>query len=319
MILSVGEILADMIGGERNGEIIYERKAGGAPFNVACAVKKFGGSSAFAGCVGDDLIGDFLIDYAKSRNLDALYIEKSRDRNTTLAFVQLDKSGERSFCFYRKNTADYALANLDNGKLNRADIVHIGSLMLSEKSGVKYAKNLAKRAHALFKTVSFDVNFRTDIFRDREEAASRYREIIKLADIVKLSGDEVELFGGYVSDFEDKLICISLGESGSEWRYRGKSGKVKSVAVKPVDTTGAGDAFFAGVLAGLDGTPKDGWTPEFLNGVFFKANVCGALNTLKKGAIDGLPDKPEIDKAVEEVALRAQNGSDAIDAHGVRK
>ena len=61
MILCAGEILADMIGAERDGVFVYERKAGGAPFNVACAVKKFGVKSAFAGSVGDDIIDNLII------------------------------------------------------------------------------------------------------------------------------------------------------------------------------------------------------------------------------------------------------------------
>lgn len=66
MILCVGEILADMIGTEKDGSFYYERKAGGAPFNVACAAAKFGADTAFIGSVGDDLIGDFLIGFAKT-------------------------------------------------------------------------------------------------------------------------------------------------------------------------------------------------------------------------------------------------------------
>ena len=66
MILCIGEILADMIGEEKNGTLTYERKAGGAPFNVACALKKFGADVLFVGKVGDDLIGDFLIKFAKN-------------------------------------------------------------------------------------------------------------------------------------------------------------------------------------------------------------------------------------------------------------
>ena len=65
MLVCIGEILADMIGEEKNGIITYERKAGGAPFNVACALKKFGADVKFVGSVGDDLIGQFLIKYAK--------------------------------------------------------------------------------------------------------------------------------------------------------------------------------------------------------------------------------------------------------------
>lgn len=305
MILCVGEILADMIGAENGGSYFYERKAGGAPFNVACGIQKFGGHAMFAGSVGDDLIGEFLIDFAKDRNLDGLFIEKRQAENTTLAFVQLDKSGERSFCFYRKNTADYRLPELPDETLKKADLIYIGSLMLSEDCGFTYAVNLAKRAHGLNKKVCFDVNFRTDIFRDAEFAKERYSRLLKLADIIKFSEDEVGIFGEeYLnSELKDKLLCISLGEKGSEWRYRGGSGRVGTIPVKPVDTTGAGDAFFAGVLKGLDGAAQKDWTAEFLNGVFAEANVCGALNTLGRGAIDCLPDRAKIEAALKKATL----------------
>lgn len=301
MILCVGEILADMIGTYREGNFSYERKAGGAPFNVACGIKKFGGHSVFAGSVGDDLIGDFLFDYAKGKGLDGLIINKLHDRNTTLAFVQLDEKGERSFCFYRKNTADYILPEISDEELKNANMVSIGSLMLSEDCGFEYAKKLARRVHSLNKTVCFDVNFRTDIFRDKQTALMRYSEMLDAADIVKMSEDEIKIFGEkYISDrLADKLVCISLGSEGSEWRYRGKTGRVKSICVKPVDTTGAGDAFFAGVLTGLDGTGD--YSPELLDKVFAKANVCGALNTLGRGAIDCLPDKEAIEAALKEL------------------
>ena len=83
-----------MIGEEKNGIITYERKAGGAPFNVACALKKFGADVKFVGSVGDDLIGQFLIKYAKDFGMDTDYIHKNADRNTTLAFVELNEEAQ---------------------------------------------------------------------------------------------------------------------------------------------------------------------------------------------------------------------------------
>ncbi len=300
MILCAGEILADMIGAERDGVFVYERKAGGAPFNVACAVKKFGVKSAFAGSVGDDIIGGFLKDFVKSVKLDGLCLESDAQRNTTLAFVQLDRHGERSFCFYRKNTADYRMPEIPDGLLDSADIVHIGSLMLSEDEGAAYAARLAKRASSAGKTVSFDVNFRTDIFKDKESAVSRYKTMLEAADIVKFSEDEVEIFGQDYIDgrLKEKLVCITFGGNGSEWRYLGRRNAVPSVKVKPVDTTGAGDAFYAGVLSRLDGLQKSEWTDGVLNHALKFGNVCGALNTLGRGAIDSLPDLGMIQKTL---------------------
>lgn len=297
MILSVGEILVDMIGGEKDGVFCYERKAGGAPFNVACAAAKFGAKSGFVGCVGDDTVGTFLEKFAQEQNLACAYVKKNDTVNTTLAFVELDKNGERSFCFYRKNTADYRLPEIPDDIFAQADIVHIGSLMLSEPQGEAYALRLAQKAKSAGKLVSFDVNFRDDIFRDTQAAVAVYKKLIEQADIVKLSEDETEIFTKeYVESLTQTLVCVSLGGDGSEWRYCGKRAKVPSISVKPVDTTGAGDAFYAGVLSKLDGKCKAEWTAELFDQAFRFGNICGALNTLGRGAIDHLPDLRQIEK-----------------------
>lgn len=297
MILCIGEILVDMIGGEKDGSFCYERKAGGAPFNVACAVKKFGADSGFIGCVGDDTVGKFLKNFVDGQELSYSYVKKDERYNTTLAFVELDKTGERSFCFYRKNTADYQLPAIPDEAFAKAKIVHIGSLMLSENVGKKYAIATAKKAKRAGKLVSFDVNFRDDIFRDRQSAISIYKKMIELADIVKFSEDETEIFGqDYVDGLSQKLVCISLGGKGSRYQYRGASNVVPTVPVTPVDTTGAGDAFYAGVLSQIVDVPMADWTKEVLDSALRFGNVCGALNTLGKGAIDCLPTKEEVEK-----------------------
>ena len=296
MILCVGEILVDMIAQENNGTVSYLRKAGGAPFNVACAIAKFGGEAAFVGSVGNDTIGKFLCNFIKKQNLKDFYIEQYQNRNTTLAFVDLDEAGERSFCFYRKNTADYKMQPVSASVIEKANIVHIGSLMLSEESGVNFAIETCNLAHKLGKLVSFDVNFRTDIFRNTEEAVKSYKIMLDKADIVKFSEDEVEIFTEeYVNSLTDKLVFITLGKHGAEWRYKGEKGFYKTTSHKPIDTTGAGDAFYGGVLTMLDKVSVSGWTNEYLTKTVKFANVCGALNTQGKGAIDNLPTLTEIE------------------------
>lgn len=302
MVLSVGEILADMIGEVKNGITFYERKAGGAPFNVACAVQQFGGDAGFVGCVGNDLIGSFLVDFAKKRNLDELDIQVNDMVNTTLAFVELSEEGERSFCFYRKNTADYQITSVNEDIIKKANIVHIGSLMLNEESGKKFAAELCDTAHKLGKIVSFDVNFRTDIFKDTESAVKSYKIMLDKADIVKFSEDEVEIFTEeYVSSLTDKLVFVTLGKRGAEWRYNGRKGFYKTTSHKPVDTTGAGDAFYGGALSMLDKVSVDEWSDEYLTKTIKFANVCGALNTQGKGAIDNLPTLDVINEEMAKI------------------
>lgn len=109
MILCIGEILADMIGSKREQSMRFDCFAGGAPFNVACGIAKLGCRAAFFGCVGNDAVGRFLREYADGVKGLQSRISVSPDRNTTLAFVTLSEEGERSFSFYRRHTADYAL------------------------------------------------------------------------------------------------------------------------------------------------------------------------------------------------------------------
>ena len=286
-----------MIGEEKNGIVTYERKAGGAPFNVACGLKKFGADVKFVGSVGDDLIGKFLINYARDFGMDTTYIHQNTERNTTLAFVELNEEGDRSFCFYRKNTADYDMPPLSDELIGMADIVCIGSLMLADEKCVEYALDIIDRAHSMGKTVAFDVNYRTDIFRDKDSAVRTYKKILAKADIVKFSEDEVETFTEeYVNTLCDKLVLITLGKDGSEWRYNGKRSQVPTITVKPVDTTGAGDAFFAGALSVIDKNMGAPISEHLLNDALRFGNIAGALNTTGRGAIDNLPDLDTVNK-----------------------
>ena len=185
MIVCVGEILADLIAKETEEGIVYSRHAGGAPFNVACGVKKLGGNAEFYGSVGNDLIGKYLKEFASRRGLGA-HIRSIPDRNTTLAFVDLDESGDRSFCFYRKNTADYRFDESAIGEIvEKADIVHLGSLALGEEEGRAFYDRLIAAAKRAGKRVSFDANYREDIFPDRNEALKFYGKYLAAADILK--------------------------------------------------------------------------------------------------------------------------------------
>lgn len=298
MIICTGEILVDMVGRMNDGILQYDRHAGGAPFNVCSAIAKFGGKSIFNGAVGNDLMGSFLIDFSSRQNISKVYLNIDLKHNTTLAFVDIDENGERNFCFYRKHTADYHLKPIKEVDLKNANIVHFGSLMLSEEEGFEYALNEIKRVNKLEKYISFDVNFRTDIFKNEEEALDRYKTILKYVDIVKFSEDEVNIFGKtYVKNLsQHALVCVSLGNKGSKYIYKNLTNKIPSIKVKPIDTTGAGDAFFAAILMNLDGINKNEWNKELLDKIFKFANIAGALTTLKVGAIDGLPSKEEIKK-----------------------
>lgn len=300
MILCIGEILADMICERRNDGVYYKRCLGGAPFNVACAVKRCGGRVSFYGKVGDDSIGKALVASARKCGLDELNISADPDRNTTMAFVDLDEDGERSFTFYRKHTADYHLLPEEvRDMIAKADIVHLGSLMLSEEEGRRFAENVYRETKKQGKKFSFDVNFREDIFRDRRAAVVAYEQFIRRADILKLSESEIGMFSsadtyeGALREIaaDGKLAVLTLGKDGAAYCYQGKCGRVETIPTKPIDTTGAGDAFYGALLSRLD---EEGFH-DLDRSVFF-ANVCGALTTTRLGSAEAVPTREEIEQ-----------------------
>lgn len=302
MVICVGEILADMIAQPSDGILTYGRYAGGAPFNVACGIAKLGGEAGFYGRVGDDLIGDFLISFAQGKNLAYCNVKKLPDRNTTLAFVELDGDGDRHFCFYRKHTADYCFDEADIPEiLEKANIIYVGSLALSEERGRQFMDKLIAAAKSAGKKICYDVNYRDDIFPDAQRAKEIYAKYIGAADIVKLSEEEVALFSakGNIDDAvkelagRDKLVFVTLGAKGSLYCLDGKISRVGAISLRPVDTTGAGDAYFAGVLSVLD---KNGFAAAY--DAARTGSICGSLTTLGKGAVDAFPAGEEVQKLI---------------------
>ena len=160
MILSVGEILVDMIGVENS----FTMYVGGAPFNVAVNAKRAGAPVSFLGKVGDDVAGRFLLDKIPQFNLDNPIILVDKKRNTTLAFVSHNKDGDRDFTFFRRDTADFQLSmkEVDFDKVAPLKILNVGTLMLSEKKGRKFAKSLVEEGKKIGAKIAIDGNFRDD-------------------------------------------------------------------------------------------------------------------------------------------------------------
>lgn len=291
MILSIGEILADMIGDETESGLCFSAFCGGAPFNVAVNAKQAGAKVGFIGRVGRDPIGKFLLDFSRKAGFDYLDIQTDEVRNTTLAFVTLT-NGERDFAFFRHETADFNMneSEVDLKKYDGLQIVHLGSLMLSEERGRSFAKEIVRKVRAAKKQLSFDVNFRMDLYGSLADAIAAYQPFVEEADILKFSEDEITAYTGKgnlddaiaAMSRKDRLLLVTLGSEGSMYVYNGETGIVPTGKVTPVDTTGAGDAFFGTVLAVLDGKE---FTKENIELALKKGNEAGAKATQFKGAI----------------------------------
>ncbi|MGM9874248.1 MAG: carbohydrate kinase [Bacilli bacterium] len=308
MILCVGEILVDIFVDENKNETVFP---GGAPFNVASNLTLFGNDVCFFGAIGKDRYGKLLCDFAKTKNFKKLEILQLDSYNTSKAIVTLT-DGERDFKFDRDNGADYRLdfETFKKFDFSNINIVHLGSLMLSFKEGrellikmIDYLKNNTKCK------ISFDINYRSDIFSSLEESKKYYLSIIPSVDILKITTDELEILTGEkdiikgLSSLVNKNIftCLSDGGNGSYYFYQDKLEHIDTYKVKPVDTTGAGDAFYSYLLSSFDKKDYSLLSKEELKEIFTTANIVGGLTTLKKGAIDSCPTMTEIEKFKQNV------------------
>lgn len=301
MLICVGEILVDMFIDASHKEMF----PGGAPFNVACNSLLYTDEVSFVGSVGNDDNGKVLIDFASKKGFKNLHLKVLDDRYTTRAIVTL-VNGERSFRFERDFGADYILdiSDIDIDSIKDKDIIHIGSLMLSYKEGRDFYFNLVKEIKENSKAkISFDINYRDDIFSSSEEAKEIFKKALKMADILKFSIEELTLFSNKenIEDIlkdilnDQQIALITLGKDGSIFYHNGEMIKVDTFPIQPVDTTGAGDAFYSYFLASLVNNPNLINDKEEIINTLRRANVVGALATQKKGAIGVAPSKNEID------------------------
>ena len=304
MVVVYGEILVDMVKEKGNNSFNYF--IGGAPFNVSYAISKVNKNVLFVGNVGNDLLGKFLKDEVKNYNLDNSYVYIDNNHNTTQAFVINDENGERNFCFARKFCADYYIPASSLSLINKANIIHLGSLMLSTKAGLSFANKVINKAKDENKIISFDINYRDDIYNSKEEAIKIYKNIYKKCDIIKISNDELELLTNKsdlleaLKDFtnNNQKVFVTLGKDGSLLYFNNKVIKASTIKVNPIDTTGAGDAFYGTILGFIDKYGYDLFfnDEELIKECLKKANVQGAMATLKKGAISGVVGEAMLEK-----------------------
>jgi len=310
-IICVGEMVIDFLPGEEEG--VYIRKAGGAPANVAIAAARNGLEAGFCGCVGDDDFGRFLIDTLRSNKVSILCPDMVREAVTTMAFVTLNRDGERSFTFARKPGADMFLTrvHIDKADVARAKVLHAGSCSLSKDpaaAATVYAMEQAKKAGRL---VSFDVNYRNLLWDDdRQAAISAVQDILPLVDLLKVSEEECDFLGGEekIADTAEmngiSLVVETLGSKGARCYWNGKEIFVPGMKAVCVDTTGAGDAFWGGFLACLlrSGVEKvSQLTDDIINDALRYGNIAGWLCVQKKGAIESLPSSEEIERIKSEM------------------
>lgn len=289
-----GDAVVDLI---PDTESTYLKCPGGAPANVAVAISRLGGNSAFFGRVGQDPLGRFMRATLAQEQVNTDYMLLDEAQRTSTVIVDLDDSGERSFTFMVKPSADQFLIPADIPEFAQGEWLHVCSIALANEPSRSSTLKAMQDIKAAGGFVSFDPNLREEVWANPEELKPVVRQAIELADVVKFSDDELlfltdtdSLEAGLeaIKAFNNTLVLITQGAKGALVVFEGEQELIAGQAVKPIDTTGAGDAFVGGLLARL--AQQNEWAnKEAIHSAVNWANGCGALATTQKGAMTALP------------------------------
>ena len=315
-VVALGELLIDLTqnGISQQGNPMLEANPGGAPCNVLALLSKLGHSTGFIGKVGCDGFGEQLCRAIQEVGIDHQGLCWDEYVHTTLAVVHTKPDGDRDFSFYRNPGADMSLTarELKEDMIRSCKIFHFGTLSMTDepvRSATYQALRVAEEAGCLR---SFDPNLRPPLWESLDVARDQTLYGMAHCDILKISDNEIQWLTGE-EDYDKgidwicgrfpniQLILLSMGREGS----RGYCGKVRVEVpavtnVKAIETTGAGDTFFAGVLHHVLQWGLGPYTEEELGKMLSFANAAAAIVTTRKGALRVMPEEAEIRKLMEQ-------------------
>lgn len=303
-LISIGEALIDFMSNEEGN---FVKSPGGAPANVAACVARLGGKSQLITKVGEDFFGGFLKDIMGKANIDCRSVYKTSDFNTGLAFVTHRKNGEREFLFYRQPSADMMLNEneIEEEWFEEEDILHFCSVDLVDapvRRAHDRAIEIAKKKGC---TICFDPNVRLALWEDHVEYKKIINRYIDVANILKVSNDELEFITG-IKDEEKALnmllkrvdmLIYTEGSKGATIKTEKYTVKENGIKVKAVDTTGAGDSFIGSFIYNLlENNISDisSISEEEAKNMLQFSNKVAAYVVSKKGSINIMPTIDEI-------------------------
>jgi len=303
-ILCIGEALIDMICTDKGKSLSdgnnFLKKAGGAPTNVAAAIAALGGNVELLAKVGIDPFGKHLIDIMQEFNVNTKWILQDPEHFTTFAFVSLMESGERDFYFNRGADGQLSVQDIEPVNLSEFSIVHFGSATGFLPGPLQAAyQGMLQQCLQNEVFISFDPNYRHLLFQNNTQTfIDQSWNFLNSCHFYKVSDEEAMLITGRatLADAVDALLqkttavfAITLGKDGTMLGINGETVIVPSIPVKPVDTTGAGDAFVGAVLYQLSSFTLPQIQKLSLNNwqeIILNANKAGARTCEYLGAME---------------------------------
>ena len=283
MIICCGEALIDMLPRRSTeDEPAFAPYSGGAVFNTAVALGRLGVPVEFFSGLSSDLFGAATDGVARGEPRSASRYAHVSGRPTTLAFVHLI-DGHATYVFYDEGTAGRMLSTADLPVLEgNVDAMLFGAIsLIPEPSGSAYEALMKREAPK--RVTMLDPNIRPAFIPDREKHLARIERMIAMADILKLSDEDLGWFGAAGApedaiarwlDHGPKLVVMTRGSKGATGYTKDHKVTVTPTPVKVVDTVGAGDTFNAGILASLHE-----------QGALSKSRISRAFRKRKSGAL----------------------------------
>lgn len=300
-VLVAGDVLVDFLPSEPGPpsvDVDYAPRLGGSSANVAIALETLDVPPLFWTRFAMDGFGRFLRAAFEDRAIPDDYLRTDEGAKTTLAVVSHDPDGERSFEFYRERGADTRLqrGTVTDDTLDSVDWVHTTGVTMGVEPSRTATIDLQRRASRNC-TVSLDPNWRPGLWESREDFAATVRDALADVDVLVASEEDLAAAGfperdpaalaEAVADRGPYTVVITLGDAGALCFGAAESSVPGTAShegydVDVVDTTGAGDAFLAGIIASLTHGVTD---PERALAL---ANAVGAVATTQPGAVAAL-------------------------------
>ena len=315
-VICLGEALVDRLG-PLGGDPATEApgqcddRLGGAPANVACALARLGTPSAFVGRLGSDAIGAAFDQLMRERGVDLSGLQRDPIHPSRIVLVRRDASGDRSFGGFAGDQGDgFADQALEASGVQAAlppllagaRWLQIGTIPLASASSVEALVAAVRLAVDADVAIALDVNWRPTFWDasapadagPTPAAVAAMRPLLEQAGLIKLAAEEAQwLFGSRDPVViraglpQHPAVVVTDGGAQVAWCFGSSSGVMPAYPVAVVDSTGAGDAFLAGLLHQLCLQPQllDGGSAEAVR----FASACGALVCSGAGAIDPQP------------------------------
>ena len=305
-ILCVGQLVADVLvrpvdridfGIDTQRVELIELRNGGDALNAAIGLSRLGCRVGFVGRIGSDHWGDYLASAMEREGIDSRGLKRTAEVGTCTVVVLINSSGERIF-FYLGGANDlFGPEDIDPTLVAEASVIHVGGTYLLPRFDGRGAAELFAAARGQGKITSMDVTWDT---------RGRWLQTIDVClphlsyflpsvrEAREIAGRESpEEMARFLQEHGVENVVVKLGDKGCYvLPARGHGFFSPAYHTEVVDTTGAGDSFVAGFLAGI----QRGWE---LPACARLACAAAALNIRKVGATAGMPTFAEAKRFME--------------------